>query len=72
MYFYAQHEAVVTVREAMNRPRRKGCAERPGKGAHVLQKGGCRIVVSNHTGNTSTGTLRTICTQAGWEYPPQR
>jgi predicted RNA binding protein YcfA (HicA-like mRNA interferase family) len=46
---------------------------RAGKGAHVIfKKGGRRVVVSNHAGDIPTGTLRAICTQAGWEYPPQR
>ncbi len=39
----------MTAREAMNRLRREGWAERAGKGAHVIfKKGGRRVVVSNH------------------------
>ncbi len=63
----------MTAREAMNRLRREGWAERLSTGAHVIfKKGGCRVVVSNHSSDIPTGTLRAICTQAGWEYPPQR
>jgi predicted RNA binding protein YcfA (HicA-like mRNA interferase family) len=63
----------MTAREAMNRLRREDWAERPGKGAHVIfKKGERRVVVSNHAGDIPTGTLRAICGQAGWEYPPQR
>jgi len=57
----------------MNRLRREGWAERPGKGSHVIfKKDSLRVVVSNHTGEIPTGTLRAICAQAGWEYPPHR
>jgi len=63
----------VTAREATNRLRREGWQMRPGKGAHlVFKKDGRRVVISNHTGDIPTGTLRAICAQAGWEFPPQR
>jgi predicted RNA binding protein YcfA (HicA-like mRNA interferase family) len=63
----------MTAREAMNRLRREGWTERPGKGSHVIfKKGGRRVVVSSHAGDIPTGTLRAICAQADWEYPPQR
>jgi predicted RNA binding protein YcfA (HicA-like mRNA interferase family) len=57
----------------MRRLLREGWAERQGKGSHVIfKKDGRRVVVSNHSGEIPTGTLRAICAQAGWEYPPQR
>ena len=63
----------MTAREAMNRLRREGWVERPGKGAHVIfKKAGRRVVISSHSGDVPTGTLRAICAQAGWEFPPQR
>jgi predicted RNA binding protein YcfA (HicA-like mRNA interferase family) len=61
----------MTAREAMNRLRREGWTERPGKGSHIIfKKGGQRVVVANHAGDIPTGTLRTICKQAGWPFPP--
>jgi predicted RNA binding protein YcfA (HicA-like mRNA interferase family) len=63
----------MTAREAMQRLRREGWIERPGKGSHVIfKKSSRRVVVSLHSGDIPTGTLRAICTQAGWEYPPRR
>ena len=63
----------MTAREAMSRLRREGWAERQGKGSHVIfKRDGKRVVVSNHKGDIPTGTLRAICEQAGWEYPPER
>jgi len=63
----------VTAREAMNRLRREGWDDRPGKGSHfIFKKMGKRVVVSNHSGDIPAGTLRAICDQAGWEYPPSR
>jgi predicted RNA binding protein YcfA (HicA-like mRNA interferase family) len=63
----------MTAREAMNRLRREGWIERSGKGAHVIfKKQGRRVVVSNHAGDIPSGTLRAICAQAGWQYPPKR
>ena len=63
----------MTAREAMNRLRHEGWTERPGKGAHVIfKKSGRRVVVANHGGDIPTGTLRAICVQAGWAFPPQR
>ncbi len=63
----------MAAREAMNRLRREGWMAWPGKGSHVIfKKDGRRVVVSNHAGEIPTGTLRAICAQAGWEYPPQR
>ncbi len=63
----------MAAREAMNRLRREGWMARPGKGSHVIFKNDRRrVVVSNNAGEIPTGTLRAICAQAGWEYPPQR
>jgi predicted RNA binding protein YcfA (HicA-like mRNA interferase family) len=63
----------VTAREAMSRLRREGWTERTGKGSHVIfKRDGKRVVVSNHSGNIPIGTLRAICAQADWEYPPER
>ncbi len=63
----------MTAREAMNRLRREGWTERQGKGSHVIFKqNGNRVVVSNHSGDIPLGTLRAICEQAGWDYPPNR
>jgi len=60
-------------REAMQRLRREGWDERPSKGAHILfTKGERVVVVSGHTRDIPTGTLRAICRQAGWGYPPRR
>jgi len=70
---HKDQDETVTAREAMNRLRREGWAERPGKGAHtVFKKAGRRVIVSNHKGDIPTGTLRSICAQAGWEFPPAR
>ncbi len=63
----------MTPREAMNRLQREGWVERQGKGSHVIfRKGTQRVVISRHAGDIPTGTLRAICAQAGWEFPPQR
>ena len=63
----------MTAREAMARLRREGWSERQGHGAHVIfKKDGLRVVVSDHRGDIPTGTLRAICRQAGWNYPPER
>jgi len=63
----------VTAREAINRLQREGWQMRPGKGSHLIfRKAGRRVVISNHTGDIPTGTLRAICGQAGWEFPPKR
>jgi predicted RNA binding protein YcfA (HicA-like mRNA interferase family) len=57
----------------MNRLRREAWVERAGKGSHVIfRKEGRRVVVSNHAGDIPSGTLRAICGQAGWEFPPKR
>jgi len=57
----------------MNRLRREGWAERSGKGSHtVFTKAGRFVVVPNHKGDIATGTLRSICRAADWDYPPQR
>ncbi len=61
----------MTAREAMNRLRREGRIERSGKGSHIIfRKGNKRLVVANHVGDIPTGTLRTICKQAEWPFPP--
>ncbi len=58
--------------EAIRRLRREGWAERPGKGSHLIfRKEGNRVVIANHPGDIPTGTLREICRQAGWEWPPK-
>ena len=63
----------VTPRELMNRLRRDGWTERPGRGSHVVFTKDRRVVVvSNHPGNINPGTLRSICRGAGWKYPPER
>ena len=63
----------MTPREATNRLKREGWVARSGKGSHVIfRKDVRRVVVSNHSGDIPTGTLREICRQAGWEYPPLR
>lgn len=63
----------MTAREIMSRLRREGWMERSGKGSHLIfKKAGRRVVVSNHSGDIPAGTLRSICEQAGWEYPPRR
>jgi predicted RNA binding protein YcfA (HicA-like mRNA interferase family) len=63
----------MTAREVIARLRRDGWTERPGKGAHLIfKKDGRRVVVANHRGDVPSGTLRAICAQAGWEYPPRR
>lgn len=63
----------MTADEAMRRLRREGFAERPGRGAHrVFRKGDRTIIISAHRGDIPTGTLRQICKQAGWEWPPAR
>jgi predicted RNA binding protein YcfA (HicA-like mRNA interferase family) len=58
----------------MNRLRREGWTERAGKGSHVVftKPGHKNIPVSSHGGDLPTGTLRAICRDAGWEWPPQR
>lgn len=58
--------------EAIMRLRREGWAERPGKGSHLIfRKEGKRVVIANHPGDMPTGTLREVCRQAGWEWPPK-
>jgi len=51
----------------MNRLRREGWAERPGRGAHtVFVKPGRDIIpVPHHRGDLPTGTLRSIARAAG-------
>jgi predicted RNA binding protein YcfA (HicA-like mRNA interferase family) len=63
----------MTASEAMRRLRREGFTEEAGKGAHrIFRKDGRKVVVSAHRGDIPTGTLRQICKQAGWEWPPAR
>jgi predicted RNA binding protein YcfA (HicA-like mRNA interferase family) len=64
----------LTAREVMNRLRREGWTERPGKGSHaVFAKAGYDIVpVPNHRGDIPIGTLQSISRAAGWEWPPHR
>ena len=63
----------MTSREAMQRLRREGFDERPGKGSHrIFSRGGRKVIVAAHPGDIPVGTLRQICKQAGWEWPPAR
>ena len=71
----------MTAKEVMRRLRREGVErrrspdfeERTGKGAHrVFRRGDRTVIVSAHSGDIPVGTLRDICRQAGWEWPPQR
>ena len=56
----------------MQRLRREGWAERPGRGSHVkFQKEGRSVIVPNHPGDLRTGTLRAIYRDAGWSWPPR-
>jgi len=58
--------------EAIRRLRREGWEERPGKGSHLIfRRAGKLVVIANHRGDIPTGTLREICRQAGWEWPPR-
>ena len=58
----------------MNRLRREGWAERPGKGSHAIfsQPGRRKVTVPRHPGDLKPGVLRSIARAAGWEWPPQR
>jgi predicted RNA binding protein YcfA (HicA-like mRNA interferase family) len=58
----------------MNRLRREGWAERPGKGSHaIFSKPGRRhVTVPRHHGDLKPGVLRSIARAAEWEWPPQR
>ena len=61
----------MTPREAIARLTREGWIVRPGKGSHLIfTRGDRKTVVSNHRGDIPTGTLRSICRQAGWTFPP--
>ena len=64
----------LTAREVMNRLRREGWTERPGKGSHVVftRPGHDNVPVPNHRGDIPIGTLRSICRAAGWQWPPHR
>jgi predicted RNA binding protein YcfA (HicA-like mRNA interferase family) len=58
--------------EAIRRLRREGWEERPGKGSHLIfRRAGKLVVIANHPGDIPIGTLREICRQAGWEWPPR-
>jgi predicted RNA binding protein YcfA (HicA-like mRNA interferase family) len=73
VYVYTILDGRVTAREAKNRLLREGWEMRAGKGSHlVFKKDGRRVVVSNHAGDIPSGTMRAICAQAGWEFPPHR
>lgn len=64
----------MTGREIIRIIKRRGCEVTPGKGSHRKVKcpGGCATVVSMHTGDIATGTLRDIvkklepCLGADW------
>jgi predicted RNA binding protein YcfA (HicA-like mRNA interferase family) len=64
----------VTAREVINRLRREGWAERLGEGSHAIfsKPNSVSIPVPRHGLDLPTGTLRTICRDAGWEWPPER
>lgn len=63
----------MTAKEVMRRLRREGFEERSGKGSHlVFRLGDRKVIVASHPGDIPTGTLRQICKQAGWEWPPGR
>jgi predicted RNA binding protein YcfA (HicA-like mRNA interferase family) len=63
----------MTAREAIQRLRREGFSERPGRGSHVVfSKGDRRVIIARHPGDIPVGTLRQICRQAGWEFPPAK
>jgi predicted RNA binding protein YcfA (HicA-like mRNA interferase family) len=64
----------MTPREVMQRLRREGWAQRPGRGSHAVftKPGRDMIPVPNHRGDLKTGTLRSIARAAGWEWPPKR
>ncbi len=58
--------------EAIRGLRREGREQRQGKGSHLIfRKSGKRVVIANHPGDIPAGTLREICRQAGWEWPPK-
>ena len=58
--------------EAIRRLRREGWEQRQGKGSHLIfRKSGKRVVIANHPSDIPTGTLREVCQQAGWEWPPK-
>jgi predicted RNA binding protein YcfA (HicA-like mRNA interferase family) len=56
----------------MNRIRRKGWAERPDRGSHVVlpSRAATTLPMPNHRGDIPTGTLRSIAGRRQW--PPQR
>ncbi len=58
----------------MNRLRREGWAERPGKGSHAIfsKPGLVNVIVPRHPGDLKPGVLRSIVRAARWEWPPQR
>lgn len=63
----------MTAREVIRRLRREGYDERPGKGSHrIFRQGNRKVIIADHPGDIPTGTLRQICKQAGWEWPPTR
>ena len=63
----------MTAREVMTRLRREGWAGRPGKGSHMkFRKDDRTVIVPNHPGVLSTGTLQAIYRDAGWQWPPER
>ena len=64
----------MTAREVMNRLRREGWAEHPGKGSHIkfTKAGGRMVIVPNHRGDLKIGIVRAIYRDAGWPWPPQR
>jgi predicted RNA binding protein YcfA (HicA-like mRNA interferase family) len=55
----------------MQRLRREGWAEQPGKGSHVkFRKDSRTVIVPNHPGDLRVGTLRRIFRDAGWQWRP--
>ena len=61
----------MTSREVKSRLLREGWSPRTGKGSHTVfrKSGNPNIVLPDH-GDLKPGTLRAICKQAGWSYPP--
>ena len=58
--------------DVIGRLRREGWIERQGKGSHLIfRKNGKRVDIAQHPGDIPTGTLREICRQAEWEWPPK-
>ena len=69
----------MTAREAIARLLREGFTEDAGHGSHRVYRRAAtpdgparKVIVAFHRGDIPKGTLRQICHQAGWEWPPAR